>query len=81
MAVKSDLMEWVTEALRALGGSGSVVAVCREIWQRHEQELRQSGDLFYTWQYDVRWAAQKLRDSGVLKPVRGDRRANWTLDR
>ena len=76
---KSDLMDWVVESLESLGGSGQVVDVSREIWQRHEADLRGSGDLFYTWQYDIRWAAQKLRDAGTLVAVHGDRRGTWTL--
>ena len=80
-ARKSDLMGWVVEALTGLGGSGHVVDVCREIWRAHEADLRDSGDLFFTWQYDVRWAAQKLRNSGVLEAVNGDRSGLWTIAR
>ena len=70
---------FVVEALRSLGGSGSVLDVTKYVWQVHEQDLRQSGDLFYTWQYDVRWAAQFLRNNGYMRPVNGDRRAPWAL--
>ena len=38
-----------------------------------------SGDLFYTWRYDIRWAAQTLRDSGVLKPDHEVPRGVWQL--
>ena len=69
MATKTDLMTWVIEALEGLGGSGTVVEVSRVVWREHELDLRQSGDLYYTWQYDIRWAAQKLRNNGVLKPI------------
>jgi hypothetical protein len=79
MATKYELRGWVKEALEALGGAGTVVEVSREIWQRHEAELRASGDLFYTWQYDMRWAAQSLRDNGEAKPVDGRRRGLWEL--
>ena len=53
--------------------------VSKSIWEAHKSELVASGDLFYTWQYDVRWAAQKLRDSGVLVRLDGDRSGLWTL--
>jgi hypothetical protein len=80
MATKQDLMPWVLEALRELDGSGTVVQVCRVVWQRHEPDLRNSGDLFYTWQYDIRWAAQKLRDSGQLRPMKARRPGQpWEL--
>jgi hypothetical protein len=79
MADKQQLKSWVLEALLELGGSGSVVDVCEVVWRRHEPELRTSGDLFFTWQYDIRWAAQVLRDSGELKPAGRSRRGPWVL--
>lgn len=80
MATKADLKHWVVEALERLGGSGTVVQVTREVWQRHEHDLRASGDLFYTWQYDIRWAAQQLRNTGVLRPAHGRRPGTpWVL--
>jgi hypothetical protein len=53
MVTKHDLHGWIQDALRAHGGGGTVVDVCRYIWDLHERELRGSGNLFYTWQYDV----------------------------
>ena len=77
MVSRDDLMPWVLEALRENGGSASVVEVCRHIWNHHESELRAAGDLFYTWQYDVRWAATKLRHRGkLLETARG---APWVM--
>lgn len=81
MAAKDDLQDWVLQALGELGGSGSIVDVCKHIWEVHERELRNSGDLFYTWQYDVRWAAQRLRDDGRLQPAHGRRSGPWKLTR
>ena len=57
MATKAELTSWTIAALRALGGSAHLIDVAKWIWANHEDELRGSGDLFYTWQYDVRWAA------------------------
>jgi len=78
-ATRDDLKRWVVEALRALGGKGRVIDVSREIWTRHEEELRASERLLYTWQYDVRWAAKKLRDEGIMKAVDGSRTKPWEL--
>lgn len=64
MADKSNLKQWVYEAVLANGGRSSIVEVAMYIWDNHEQELRQSGNLFYTWQYDMRWAATMLRRDG-----------------
>jgi hypothetical protein len=77
MATKYDLEQWVEDALRSLGGSAMLADVAREIWNRHEAELRASGDLFYTWQYDMRWAAQRLRDAGRSRL--GPERGSWEL--
>lgn len=66
MANREDLKDWVFRAVYECGGRTKVVEVARYIWKNHEQELRRSGDLFYTWQYEMRWAAQKLRNEGRL---------------
>ena len=79
MLTKQDLPNLVLDALRHLGGSGSVVDVAREVWQRNEPQLRASGDLFYTWQYDLRWAAQHLRNGGQLAPTSRGAASRWTL--
>lgn len=79
MATKDDLCDWVIEALSAHGGRARIVEICKYIWQHYENELRQSGDLFFTWQYDVRWAGQKLRNNGTLIPVFRRRNVPWEL--
>ena len=66
MATKSDLEGWVLKAVQDLGGEATVLDVAKELWQVHEHDLRASGDLFFTWQYDMRWAAQNLRGDGKL---------------
>jgi hypothetical protein len=81
IATKKDLADWVYDAIEANGGSASIVEVARHIWESHEQELKQSGDLFYTWQYDMRWAAQYLRDEGKCKQASVTRRGLWELAR
>ncbi len=79
MATREDLQEWVIQALRALGGQARIVHICKHIWENHEAELQASGDLLYTWWYDVRWAGQTLRNTGQLKPVHGSRNRPWEL--
>lgn len=73
------LKDWVVEALQALGGRGRVLEVSKRVWLLHEEDLKAAGDLFFTWQYDIRWAAQKLRDEGRLKAVADDRAQPWEL--
>lgn len=79
MATKQDLEAWVKNALVELGGRGHLIAVAKVIWKKHEQELLRSGDLFYTWQYDMRWAANKLRSAKVMKPADLSPSGIWEL--
>jgi hypothetical protein len=79
MATKYDLERWIIEALTALGGSATIVEICERVWRDHETDLRASDDLFYTWQYDIRWAAQRLRDQHVLVPNGQAPRGLWQL--
>jgi hypothetical protein len=79
-ASKHDLADWLYEALSDNSGRGTIVDVCRHIWKHHEAELRAAGDLFFTWQYDVRWAANELRSTGKMKPVDLSPRGVWELN-
>lgn len=76
MATRTDLKDWVIEALLALGPS-TVPQIAKHIWINHEPELKSSGDLFYTWQYAMRWAAQILQQEGKLSKKGAGR--TWTL--
>jgi hypothetical protein len=66
VVTKNDLKAWVLDALIALGGSGRIAQIARHIWQHHEKELQASGDLFFTWQYAMRWAGQELQKERKL---------------
>jgi hypothetical protein len=79
MASKEDLVTWVEDAIRANGGSARLLDVATHIWAYHESELRASGDLFYKWQYDMRWAANKLRRSGMMKSTDVSPNGVWEL--
>lgn len=81
MATRADLQQWVVDAVTVHGGSATALEVARHIWQHHEDDLRGSGDLFFTWQYDMRWEAQKLRHSGQLAAKDGQRTGTWDLAR
>ena len=69
MSTKADLQEWVIEALRDLGGEAHLARIAEHIWNNHESDLSASGDLFFTWQYDMRWQAQNLQKAGKLKKL------------
>jgi hypothetical protein len=63
---KADLKIWIIDALRDLGGQGRIWEMSKHIWDHHDKELKAAGPLFYTWQYDMRWAGQKLQKEGKL---------------
>ena len=79
LASRQDLEDWVRNALEHHGGQASVLDVARHIWTEHESELRASGSLFYSWQYDMRWAAKRLRDQGKLTAADLTPRGVWAL--
>ncbi len=79
MTTREDLQDWVIKALEALGGSGSIVQVAKFIWENHNSDLQSSGDLFYTWQYDMRWAATKLRKRKIILPAEISQKGQWRL--
>lgn len=79
MPSREHLQDWVVQALKSMGGSGSIVAVAKHIWGRHESELKAAGDLFCTWQYDMRWACTRLREKKIVQPAELLGRGEWKL--
>jgi hypothetical protein len=67
MTTRSDLKVWVKDALRRNGGELKLIDVAKDLWLHHESELRSAGDLFYSWQYDMRWACTALRSEGEVE--------------
>jgi len=76
---KIILTKWVVEAIIENGGKADLLQVAKIIWKNHSRELEESADLFYTWQYDYRWAATHLRHKGVLKPAKDSPRGMWEI--
>lgn len=79
MAKREDLQDWVVAALKAYSGSASIVQVAEHIWANHEKELRASGELFFTWQYDMRWACTRLRERKIVQAAEVSKRGEWRL--
>lgn len=69
----------IISALHASGGSSSLANVAKYIWENYEQILRRSGDIFYTWQYDMRWAASILRKEGIIDAAESSNKGCWRL--
>ncbi|HEY6896458.1 MAG TPA: hypothetical protein VI279_04295 [Rhodocyclaceae bacterium] len=79
MASRLDLQDWIIEALHSKGGTATIVEVAKFLWEFHEQELRSSGDLFFTWQYDMRWACTRLRKQRIVQAAEVSDRGQWKL--
>jgi hypothetical protein len=77
--VRTDLEDAVIASLKMLGGTGTIPKVAEQIWIAREADLRASGELFFTWQYDIRWAAQRLQDAGKLEKVKRSGKSVWEL--
>lgn len=78
---KYDLPNILYYSLDELGGQASIVEVCRYVWDNYEKELKNAGSLFYTWQYDIRWAATKLRKEKRMKAVEDSPAGLWEIAR
>lgn len=76
---RQDLPNKLENILKSIGGKGSIVEVCKAFWGKYEDDLRESGDLFYTWQYDIRWAATELRKNKKMKSAETSEKGIWEL--
>lgn len=79
MAKQEDLQDWVVAALKDHAGSADIVQVAEHIWAHHEKELRASGVLFFTWQYDMRWACTRLRKRNIVEAAEVSKKGEWRL--
>ena len=79
MTDKNILQDWIVEALDEMGGHAKIVDICKKIWVLHEKDLLTMGDLFYTWQYDIRWAANKLKSQERLRYDKIKQESIWIL--
>ncbi|MBU6503557.1 MAG: hypothetical protein KGQ35_11920 [Burkholderiales bacterium] len=77
MSKREDLKVWVKDALRRHGGEAKLLDVAKDIWKHHETGLLAAGDLYFTWQYDMRWAAISLRKDGHVEEP--GKRETWKL--
>lgn len=66
---RKDLPDILYQLIKELGGSAPMMTIFRKFWINHKSELKEVDDIFYTWNYDIRWAATKLRKEGRMKPA------------
>ncbi len=79
MKTRKDLCPWIIEALGPLGGSARIDKIKEYIWTHHADEIRDSGNLHFTWNEDILWAATQLRSKGVLKKSSDTPKSVWAL--
>lgn len=76
---RKDFPEILYQSIKNLGGAASIVEVCKSVWNQYKDELSKAGDLFYTWQYDIRWAATELRKMGRMKAAELSPKGIWEI--
>jgi hypothetical protein len=79
MKTRKDLCDWIVEALKELNGSAQIMNVREHIWQHHQNDLINSGNLHFTWNEDIYWAATQLREKGILKNAKATSKNVWEL--
>lgn len=77
--LRYDLPDILYSAIKDMGGQTNIIDVCKYVWEKYESDLRHSGDLFYTWQYDIRRAATELRKSKRMKAADISPRGIWEI--
>lgn len=79
MTTDAMLDDWILLAVRDCGGAATIVDIAKHIWTHHEAELRSSEEMFFTWQYRMRWAGQRLQNQGKIRKTKDGSRARWLL--
>lgn len=77
MVKREDLMPWIITALRDLGGRIHFIEIAKHIWKDHRRELEASGDFFFKWQYEMRWAGNKLAREKKIRKI--EKTGIWEL--
>ncbi|MCJ7648061.1 MAG: hypothetical protein MUP85_05570 [Candidatus Lokiarchaeota archaeon] len=44
---KNDLVDLLYKTLRSIGGKGTIAEICKSIGENHENDFRESGNLFF----------------------------------
>lgn len=76
---KTDLPDIVIEALKHYNKKSHHIDIAKYIHNNYEHILKMSGDIYYEWQYLIRWAATHLRKSGIMKNAQYSDKGFWEL--
>jgi hypothetical protein len=63
---REDLKPIILAALGSVGNKERIARIAKFVWDNYQTDLKASGDFFYTWQYDLRWAGDQLVKEGRL---------------
>ena len=75
---KNDLPILLEEVLKEMDGNGYILDISKKFWIKYKDNITPNNNLFYTWHYDIRWAATELRKNNIM--VRPDlEKGLWTL--
>lgn len=66
---REDLPDILHGILKEFGRKASMMDVFKYFWKKYKNELKETDDIFYTWNYDIRWAATELRKRRIMKPA------------
>jgi len=76
---KNTLCLIVYEGLEYYNGKANIIDIAKYIHKNYENLLKNSGDIYYSWQYDYRWAATQLRKEGKIKQSIECDRGIWEI--
>ena len=75
-----DLRNILIKTLEDLGGSSKILPICRHAWTKYlSNQISPEDDLFYTWQYRIRWEARDLRKAKIMNSIDDSPYGIWQL--
>lgn len=79
MSKKNILKIILLDTLLDLGGTATILEISKHIVANYSKNLERHNTLVYTWQYDLRWAANYLRKEGLLKSAKESKKDKWEI--
>ena len=79
MVNRQTMTNWVLGALKSLGGHGTIMQICKKVWEMHREEITGDAEMVYKWQYEIRWSGNMLRRERRLKQASESPRGIWEL--
>ena len=67
------------DALKATNKPTLIVDVSKFIWNKYYDELKANDELFFKWQYQLRWAKDHLKSCGILATKKQGVYSLWYL--